>query len=343
MGPVAGTPALRGGEADAGIRQFLTDQGLADAKLRRVPTGRNNRVWVIESLRGRRVLKQYRQSTADVRDRLSSEYRFLELLHVNGIERVPEPIAHDRDRNLALYSFLPGTPVGKVTRDHIDQSVEFLGQVNRLRADPSARTLPPASDACFSIGDHLDNVRARVVLLLSPGIKAGIHEQARALVEARFVPAFDRIETAIIAGFRYSDLKKRLIEDDRVLSPSDFGFHNALESEGVLQFLDFEYAGWDDPVKLVCDFLCQPDLPLDLEFAQYFVQRMNVTLDSEEITERVELLLPLHRLKWCCIILNGFREAEWSDWSSAGTVEVDVLRSQLEKAAVYFDDHLARA
>ena len=343
MGPVAGTPALRGGEADAGIRQFLTDQGLADAKLRRVPTGRNNRVWVIESLRGRRVLKQYRQSTVDVRDRLSSEYRFLELLHANGIERVPEPIAHDRDRNLALYSFLSGTPVGKITRDHIDQSVEFLGQVNRLRADPSARTLPSASEACFSIRDHLDNVRARVALLLSPGIQVGLYEQARALVEARFVPAFDRLETAITAGFRHSDVKKRLIEGDRILSPSDFGFHNALESEGVLRFLDFEYAGWDDPAKLICDFVCQPDLPLHLEFAHYFVQRMNVALNSEGITERVELLLPLHRLKWCCIILNGFRGAEWLERSSAGTVEVDVLRSQLEKAAAYFDKHLAQA
>ena len=222
-------------------------------------------------------------------------------------------------------------------------SVEFLGQVNRLRADPSARTLPSASEACFSIRDHLDNVRARVALLLSPGIQVGLYEQARALVEARFVPAFDRLETAITAGFRHSDVKKRLIEGDRILSPSDFGFHNALESEGVLRFLDFEYAGWDDPAKLICDFVCQPDLPLHLEFAHYFVQRMNVALNSEGITERVELLLPLHRLKWCCIILNGFRGAEWLERSSAGTVEVDVLRSQLEKAAAYFDKHLAQA
>ena len=68
-----------------------------------------------------------------------------------------------------------------------------------------------------------------------------------------------------------------------------------------------------------------------------------MTLDSEEITERVELLLPLHRLKWCCIILNGFRGAGGLERSSAGTVEVDVLRSQLEKAAAYFDKHLAQA
>ena len=51
-------------------------------------------------------------------------------------------------------------------------------------------------------------------------------------------------------------------EADRVVSPSDFGFHNALRTEdGRLAFLDFEYAGWDDPAKLVCDFELQPAVP----------------------------------------------------------------------------------
>ena len=40
----------------------------------------------------------------------------------------------------------------------------------------------------------------------------------------------------------------------RALSPSDFGLHNALRGQdGQLRFVDFEYFGWDDPVKLVSD------------------------------------------------------------------------------------------
>ena len=31
--------------------------------------------------------------------------------------------------------------------------------------------------------------------------------------------------------------------------------------DGRLWFIDFEYAGWDDPAKTVCDFFCQPGLP----------------------------------------------------------------------------------
>ncbi len=330
------------GEAESGIRRFLTDQGLTGATLQRVQTGRNNRVWVIESYQGRRVLKQYRRSSADVRDRLAAEYRFLELLHSNGIERVPEPIAYDWDLNLALYSFLPGTPIGEVTPDHIHQSVEFVGQVNGLRADPSLLAIPAAAEACFSVRDHLHSVRARVERLLAPGVATPFHEEARTLVRVRFVPALGGIEAAVRAGFDHGDLEKPLVRGDRILSPSDFGFHNALDSEGVLQFLDFEYAGWDDPAKLVCDFVCQPDHPLDLELAKLFVKMICAALDSTGITERVELLLPLHRLKWCCIIMNGFRGMEWSEPSSTGMVEVDVLRSQLLKASAYFDEHLAQ-
>ena len=31
---------------------------------------------------------------------------------------------------------------------------------------------------------------------------------------------------------------------------------------GELCFLDFEYAGWDDPAKMVADFFCQPAVPV---------------------------------------------------------------------------------
>ena len=329
-------------EEESGIGRFLTDQGLTASTLRRVRTGRNNRVWVIESSQGRRVLKQYRRSSADVRDRLAGEYRFLKLLNVYGIDRVPEPIAYDRDLELALYSFLPGTPIGEVTGDHIHQAAEFVGQVNRLRAEPLALAISAAAEACFSVRDHLDSVRARVERLLTPGAETPLHEEAIALARVRFVPALGGIEAVVLAGCDHRDLEEPLIKGDRILSPSDFGFHNALESEGVLQFVDFEYAGWDDPAKLVCDFVCQPDHPLTPELAKLFMHRMCAALDLTGITERVELLLPLHRLKWCCIIMNGFRGMEWSQPSSTGTVEVDVMRSQLLKASAYFDEHLAQ-
>ena len=58
------------------------------------------------------------------------------------------------------------------------------------------------------------------------------------------------------------------------MSPSDFGFHNALATPGGrLVFIDFEYAGWDDPAKLANDFFCQPAVPVDARFYDDFVAR----------------------------------------------------------------------
>src|SRR5258708_29751946 len=47
-----------------------------------------------------------------------------------------------------------------------------------------------------------------------------------------------------------------------------FGFHNALlRPSQELCFLDFEYAGHDDPAKMVGDFFSQPAIP-EIEEAQ---------------------------------------------------------------------------
>ena len=31
--------------------------------------------------------------------------------------------------------------------------------------------------------------------------------------------------------------------------PGDFGFHNAIRTTKGVKFIDFEFAGWDDPAK----------------------------------------------------------------------------------------------
>jgi hypothetical protein len=59
------------------------------------------------------------------------------------------------------------------------------------------------------------------------------------------------------------DFDAELAEEMRTLSPSDFGFHNAIrKTDGTLCFIDFEYFGWDDPVKLTADFLHHPGMAL---------------------------------------------------------------------------------
>jgi hypothetical protein len=101
-------------------------------------------------------------------------------------------------------------------------------------------------------------------------------------------------------------MDRPLATDQRCLSPSDFGFHNALiNGDGHLTFLDFEYAGSDDPAKLAADFFCQPEVPVPLTFHARFVERIvdGLGLDQAAAT-RCVLLLDAYRIKWTCILLN---------------------------------------
>jgi hypothetical protein len=95
---------------------------------------------------------------------------------------------------------------------------------------------------------------------------------------------------------------------ERCLSPSDFGFHNSLhDGQGRFSFIDFEYAGWDDPAKLLCDFLLHPGIPVDVELLSYLLTPLDKAgLLPPPVRRRSRDLYPLLVLRWCCIILNVF-------------------------------------
>ena len=97
----------------------------------------------------------------------------------------------------------------------------------------------------------------------------------------------------------------------RIVSPSDFGFHNAvLAADGKLRFVDFEYAGWDDPAKTVCYFFLQPAVPAPLSSRDEFVRGVGAIVgDPDGVRARAAALAPLYRVKWACIALNDFLPA----------------------------------
>ena len=94
----------------------------------------------------------------------------------------------------------------------------------------------------------------------------------------------------------------------QTLSPSDFGFHNCLrEHTGALRFLDLEYFGWDDPVKLTSDFLWHPGMDLSRQLKLVWIEAMKA-LFSRDISflQRLNAAYPVYGLRWSLIVLNVF-------------------------------------
>lgn len=302
-------------DAAAICRELLGRQVLAAEP---IGQGRNSRVFRIalapaagggaESV----VLKFYRRDPGDDRDRLGVEFNALSFLWHNSVRVVPRPILSDRLRYCAVYEFIDGRSVTgpEVEAADITTSVDFLANLRRLSAADGSRTLPSASEACFSIADVVSSVGGRLARLQAA---PAANEQERLLqgwLARDFAPALADIERWIDSAARRwgVDTQAALPLPSRTLSPSDFGFHNAVRRpDGQLAFVDFEYFGWDDPAKTVVDYLLHPGMTLaeglKHQFAREFVAAF---ADVGHLAERARLVFPLFGLKWCLIILNDF-------------------------------------
>ena len=158
---------------------------------------------------------------------------------------------------------------------------------------------------------------------------SNLDREARLWVEKELIPAWKKIREQIV---RQKDLEKKLDQAMRILSPSDFGFHNSLRKEdGSLVFLDFEYAGWDDPAKLVSDLANQPDRPLSLEEAEPFSSSLVEWLGAADFwRSRFRILAPLYQIKWACIVLNDFLPFGRNRRKFQDTQESEASRKKLQ-------------
>jgi hypothetical protein len=244
----------------------------------------------------------------------------------------------DPANHAGLYSFIAGVRPKLIDAELLHQAASFVVAINREPRQPSL--LAPASEACFSLEEHLTTVERRVARLGKLDASVAGVEEARTFVARRLAPAWDKIKSGVIdqAAARRVALTDRVTYE--IVSPSDFGFHNALtDSRGHVSFLDFEYAGRDDAAKLICDFFCQPELPVPPNAYAGFVSQIATGLGLDETDLwRAQLLRDVYRVKWVCIMLNEFSAlgSHRRAFSSSQDADARALR-QLRAADRYFD------
>ena len=325
------------------LAAFVRSQmGAVPERLDRLAGGANN-IGIRVELGGRCLFaKVYFRHPGDERDRLGAEFRMLKFLWSNGIRCVPQPLACEPESGIGLYEFVEGrTPVREsISWEDVAQLAGFLVAICRLRKQSGAGDLAAASEACFSIADYVRLQDARMERLTAAA--AGIPERDGfvALVQQRLPAVRQQVAefVELVAGDAGISINESLAADAWTLSPADHGFHNALRRGQGLVFLDFEYAGWDDPAQMIANACLQPRIPIPGTLCDRFVTEVLGQLPhSTAVAKRLRMVYPLVGLKWAMIMLNEFLPVAMERRRFAGEDPEARKREQLGKAVRQLD------
>ena len=320
---------------DQTVLEELDNRKILLTRVQKLGGGRNSRVLLLESPGGSIVLKRYPQFRDDQRDRMGTEVNVLAFLHRNDVRQVPKPLFWCKENNWAAFSLLKGKTVVGITPPLLEGVAEFMGRL-KAAGDNSreAEALPLASEACFSVRALQTMLAGRLSRLEAMRGRGAVQDAAHKWCSHWLEEDHQRLTQQLKARNQEESKDREIPRHERVLSPSDVGIHNMLQIENGLGFLDFEYAGWDDPAKFTADWILQPDNPLTLDQALHLAGALSRQIGEGSWQERLTTLMEFNRLKWCAIMLNMFI-------SEQGEAAQDALSIQLERTQAYFQDSMA--
>lgn len=213
------------------------------------------------------------------------------LLHIDPVQRCVIL------ENVEGKTFTEGIPP---TSQAVEDAVKFIYMLNTEPEIARKYIKLDAAEGFLSLREHLTNVQERFQAMNCEHLPKDKRSDAKRLIRqisAKYAIINDRTEELITKGV----ISDCIDVEKRCVSPSDFGFHNAIETPTGIRFFDFEFSGWDDPAKATIDFLLQPRIPV-VGFGMPLLTAWPLKL-QHEIKERCYHLEPILRLKWVCILL----------------------------------------
>ena len=273
-------------------------------------------------------------------DRLYSELIATNGIIDSGLINTSKIIAYNLTLNICIFDWIEGDRVISIDNNDLDQCLSFLTNLHSLRNSSAFISAPLASSSCFSGLDIERQINNRVAQFKIPRL---LSSDLDSFFVQNFLPFQCELFNWARCNFsNFGDFDKPISINHQTLSPSDFGFHNSVRDfNGILNFIDFEYFGWDDPVKLISDFIFHPGMNLSADQISYW-QAGALKIYGEDLINRLNLFRPLYGLLWCLIILNDFRLEVWerrilADESKKMNKE-EILMEKLNKANVLIDN-----
>jgi hypothetical protein len=305
--------------------------------LERLQGGINNQVFRSSDGAQNWVIKGYSPAQPGQPDRMLAEQQFLLFANQMAPGFTPSLVCADHDRRCVVLEYVHGSTFGEDVppcAEAVSEAVRFIHLLNRDPQRAREYIQLDAAEGFQSMSQHIANVRSRLDSMSCEHVKTEVKPLAEAMlqkVSTELCQVAEQTHRAIEQGV----ISDSISLDKRCVSPSDFGFHNAISTEEGIRFIDFEFAGWDDPAKTTLDFILQPRVPV-VGFGSPLLSAWQQQ-ERPSIQSRCQYLEPILRLKWLCIllsVLNPTRLQHILDVISMETRSQLVLR-RLKSAEIY--------
>ena len=318
---------------------FKSILGVSPNSLTKVKGRGNSKVFKGVIGKKKYALKIYPNKKTDIRNRIETEFKSLQLLRENNIRNIPLPIKLSKDFNSAIYSWVEGKHILSPKEHHLDQSISLIKKLKKISNNKNHKFIL-ASESCLSLEDLDNQIKNRLISLELISKK---NKALESFLKETFKPLLKKIKEDFYILWPAESISKDLIIKKRILSPSDYGFHNSLEdSKNIVHFLDFDYFGWDDPVKLAADFYWHPGMKLNKSIKESWIKEMKSIFGTTDnnFLKRLESALPIYGLRWILIILNIYSpEVLERRMHASGILEQNI--SQIKKLQLTKADKLA--
>ena len=316
---------------------WARELGAKEESLIQLNGGINNRVYRCGAGVESYVIKGYEPAESGKRDRMKSEVDFLGYAAIVAPHFVPKLHFSDWDRRCVVLEHLNGNNYADgsaPTATDLEAAVTFFGLLNAKSELAPKLVEMDAAEGFLSLRGHLANIRDRINSMCVDHLPKVYQNAAQALLlrikEAGEVIA-KNTEALISSGVLYDGIDAC----ERCVSPSDFGFHNAIRTTTGVKFFDFEFAGWDDPAKAAVDFVLQPRVPVRVMKSPLL---MAMAQHGFEVNKhRLEALGLILRLKWTAIILAILQPMRMTKLiANTNSTDVEQLtQERLTRAAHY--------
>lgn len=243
------------------------------------------------------------------KQRISLEYKKICFFSNLQPKFHPTPINYNPVYGSAIYSWIEGNSIHRVNKRYLDNVVQYLKIINNNLNQKKKLNKFKASASCFSKKDIFLQINSRFNSFNK------IKNNNLTLYLSSLREYFHNLKCNLKTSNNIYFPKK-----DLIISPSDLSIKNFIYSyNNEFFFIDYEYLGYDDSIKLICDTIIHPANKLNTRYAKYFVHEFNLKISPINF-DRFKQYFPFYCLIWCLIILNPIKKNDLSRMKINATI-----------------------